>query len=172
MKQWIWMCCLALLATQPGRAQKKPSSTRINKATLSVTKPKQPDDKLISLTSTGSYPALAFGSGSSLQISDPVIFRLNRQAAGVVPEGDPPILGMPKHYYGFAGGKLLLKNSTAPGIGGTTGSGSVGTGTSAGTTGTGSNVVGVNGKSRMAGPGLYGSPPFGFYLDREKKRKQ
>lgn len=56
---------------------------------------------------------------------------------------------MPKRKYGFANGKLLLRNTTAPSSGTMYGSGAVGTGTAIMGVGTGEAALGVNGKKPL-----------------------
>lgn len=114
------------------------------------------------LNSTGTYKALGnpkSGTGQ-LMISDPTIRTLN-QRANMPYTSDVPgsgIIGMPKLTYGIANGQIIFRNSVAPTLGTSTGSGAVGTGTNVGAMGTGGNVMGVNGKNAYAGPGIYGLP--------------
>lgn len=115
----------------------------------------------VSLVHEAGHAALSDAAGS-LKIYDATLVALNRKAAGlphqIAPSG---IIGMPKITYGIARGQLLLRNTTAPSLGATTGSGAVGTGTHAGSMGTSGHSPGVNGKSPDAGPSLYGIPPYG-----------
>lgn len=102
----------------------------------------------------------AYGPAFSQQyyIADPTIKALNQRAAGYdVFVGSSGIIGMPKRKYGFANGKLLLRNTTAPSSGTMYGSGAVGTGTAIMGVGTGEAALGVNGKNPYAGPWLWGS---------------
>ncbi len=110
------------------------------------------------LTSTGTNRAYGAAPARRFSIADPTINVLNQRAGGNnVPVSGSGIIGMPKGAYGFANGKILLRNTTAPSSGTMYGSGAVGTGTTIIGVGTGENAIGVNGKNPYAGPWLWGS---------------
>lgn len=119
-------------------------------------------DRTITLSSTGNYKALAdtASAATPYRIFDPTIrmFNVRTSIAADVPIEGSGIIGMPKLSYGIANGQILLRSTGTPTIGTGTGSGSVGTGTNPGPVGTGGNVIGVNGKSPYAGPGIYSLP--------------
>jgi hypothetical protein len=116
-------------------------------------------DNTVSLTSTSANQAYA-GSARRFSIADPTINILNERANGSnIPVGSSGIVGMPKSTYGFANGKILLRNTTAASSGTSYGSGAVATGTTITGIGTAENVIGVNGKNPYAGPWLWGSRP-------------
>lgn len=148
----IRVCSFAQEKTTETKAvQKKPhaEADRQRSATEDA------NNKTTTLTSTSSDQA--YGS-SRFSIADPTIISLNDRANGNnVPVSSSGIVGMPKRVYGFANGKILLRNTTALSSGTTYGSGAVGTGTTITGIGTGENVIGVNGKAPYAGPSLWGS---------------
>ena len=114
------------------------------------------NDSLVTLASTGSYSAFA-APLSKLSIADPTVNLLNRKALGSDDRvGRSGIVGMPKGSYGFANGRILLRNTTATSSGTGYGSGAVGTGTSLQGIGASEAILGVNGKSPYAGPWLWG----------------
>ena len=107
----------------------------------------------------GSYPAKRnLYPYTGLQISDPTIRAFNKQAYGrdtSVPTLG--VIGVPKRAYGIVNGHLIFRSSSATSSGTITGSGEVGTGSSVGSAGAGGQVIGVNGKSPYAGPGMWGT---------------
>ena len=114
------------------------------------------------MSSVGTHNALAdtAAAATPFRIFDPTVRTFNARAtiAADVPVEGSGIIGMPKLTYGIANGQILLRSTGAPTMGTSTGSGSVGTGTNPGALGTGGNVIGVNGKSPYAGPGIYSLP--------------
>lgn len=140
-------------------AQSKTNKPKSNSGqnTRKTTAGAKADTASVSLGNTGRYNAFGSSNAAGLRISDPTIIRLNQRASGAdVPLSGSGIAGMPKGSYGFAKGKILLRNttSTTPGTG--YGSGAVGTGTSLQGPGTAESAIGVNGKSPYAGPWLWG----------------
>jgi hypothetical protein len=128
----------------------------------------------VSLTSAESNQARGNAPEAHLSISDPTINALNHRAAGGnVPISRSGIVGMPKRAYGFANGKILLRNTTATTPGTQFGSGAVGTGTTILGLGAGENAIGVNGKNPYAGPSLWGSklPNQAFSLPDSSRRR-
>lgn len=99
------------------------------------------------------------GAAGNLQITDPTVRALHHRSLGHdVPVSSSGIIGMPKSAYGYANGKILFRRTDATTFGTSTGSGAVGTGSSPGALGTGGMLMGVNGKSPNAGPGMYNLP--------------
>lgn len=99
----------------------------------------------------------AYGS-RSFYIADPTIRMLNQKARGKnVQISSSGVVGVPNGTYGFADGKLLLRQTTAPSSGTLYGSGAVGTGTTLMGVGAGANTPGLNGKNPYAGPWFWGS---------------
>ncbi len=119
------------------------------------------------LTSSSSNSAYSNNAtANNLQIHDPVIRSLNEKANGRnVNIGGSGVMGMPKATYGVANGHLIFRQSDATTSGTSTGSGAVGTGSSPGPMGTSGAVMGVNGKSPYAGPGIYGAGVTGAGVD-------
>ena len=125
---------------------------------VSTQQKKSPATDSGTFNSISSNQAYATPATRPLSIADPTINALRQQAAGntvlVSPSG---IVGMPKRSYGFANGKILLRNTTATSSGTLDGSGAVGTGTTLLGIGAGENALSVNGKSPYAGTSLWGS---------------
>lgn len=93
----------------------------------------------------------------SYSIADPMIRMLNQKANGKnVQISSSGIVGVPNGTYGFANGKLFLRQTTATSSGTIFGSGAVGTGTTLMGVGTGANTPGLNGKTLAAGPAFWG----------------
>ena len=84
--------------------------------------------------------------------------------------------GVSKREYGFANGRILLRNTGGTTSGSFTGSGGVGTGSSPAGIGTGSRTIGVNGKSFDAGNGMWGitvgTDPRSFTVDSASVRRK
>ena len=145
---------------QAGAQMKTTKGQTVEKKRRTKTETQNPaaanaDDNTTTFTSTSS--GQAYG-GRHLSISDPTVVILNERANGDdVPVSSSGIVGMPKRAYGFANGKILLRNTTALSSGTAYGSGAVGTGTTITGIGTAENVIGVNGKNPYAGPWLWGS---------------
>jgi len=118
---------------------------------------KNPAETGLSLSSTTSYEAKA-ATDSSLSISDPLINLLNQRANGSrVSISSSGIVGVPKRAFGFANGRILLRNTSATSSGTSTGTPSVGTGNSLGTIGASGAAIGLNGKSPDAGSTMWGN---------------
>lgn len=116
----------------------------------------------VTLTSSSTNKAYNHAAAVRFSIADPTINALNQRAAGNnVPVSSSGIVGMPKRTYGFANGKILLRNTTATTPGTSYGSGAVGSGTTILGVGTSENAIGVNGKNPYAGPWLWGSKVLG-----------
>lgn len=147
----VMMCCFVL----HGLAQQRVTTAKkqvVGKKAKTVQK-----DSSVALVSTTSYKAFSPAADNSLRISDPTINSFNQRAAGAdIRISGSGIANMPKGSYGFANGKILLRNTTATTPGTGYGSGAVGTGTAIQGAGTGESSVGVNGKSPYAGPWLWG----------------
>lgn len=142
-------CCFVLAATAQTKASKNKNAQRTTAKKTTVNR----DTVRVSLVNTARYDARA----GRYRISDPTINRMNQRAAGYdLPLGASGIAGMPRGSYGFANGKILLRNTTATTPGTGYGSGGVGTGTALQGPGTSEAAVGVNGKSPYAGPWLWG----------------
>lgn len=126
------------------------------------------------LTNTAAYKAKWPAAGNRLTIADPTINIFNQRAAGADARiGGSGIANMPKGSYGFANGKILLRNTTATSSGTGYGSGAVGTGTAIQGVGTGESSIGVNGKSPYAGPWLWGDRrPAALVADSSGTKKQ
>jgi hypothetical protein len=129
---------------------RKQAPTRTNKNQI---------DTVFSLSSTGSYNALEERqSVARLQIADPIVKALKAKANGAdIKIGSSGLVGVPKGTYGFANGKIAFYLGGATSNGTSTGSGSVGTGSSPGNIGSLGPAMGVNGKSPYAGNGAYGT---------------
>lgn len=131
---------------------KKKHSTKTETAANNQAEASATSNTLISSSSNQAYGSRRFS------IADPTIKTLNGRANGSnVPVPSTGIVGMPKGMYGFANGKILLRNTTAPSSGTLYGSGAVGTGTTITGVGAAENAIGVNGKAPYAGPWLWGS---------------
>lgn len=122
-------------------------------------KQKNPQDSIFSLSDTSAHNAFANRQAvNRLYIADPVIRALNAKANGApINFGSSGLIGVPKGTYGFANGRIAFYLPGATSSGTTTGSGSVGTGTSPGGFSTLGPSMGVNGKSPYTGPGAYGT---------------
>lgn len=95
---------------------------------------------------------------SRFSIADPTLLFLQDRANGMDNHYyKSPIVGERKHTYGFADGHLTLSTSGATSSGTITGSGAVGTGSSAGSLSSNTYLGGVNGKSPYAGPTSWGT---------------
>jgi len=140
-----------------GQAQTTPSKKK-PAAKSSVKATKTPaTTSIVVLYSTSANNAYTPSSIGRLQIADTTINFMNQRAAGAnISFGNSAIADMPKGTYGFANGKIFLRNTTATTSGSAYGSGAVGTGTSIHGAGTSESTIGVNGKSPDAGPWLWG----------------
>ena len=155
---------LALGYTNVAQAQKSRKATKqqsVQKRASNKTVKKTPAataDTAFSLTSASANQAFGNAPARRFSIADPLVNTLNQQAAGAETQvSSSGIVGMPKRTYGFANGKILLRNTTATTSGTNYGSGAVGTGTTIMGLGTGENTPGTNGKSPYAGPWIWGS---------------
>jgi hypothetical protein len=91
-------------------------------------------------------------------IADPTLIYLQDKANGIDNNYyKTPIVGERKHTYGFADGHLILSTSGTTSSGTITGSGAVGTGSSAGSLSSNTYLGGANGKSPYAGPSSWGT---------------
>lgn len=119
-------------------------------------KPEHP--QTVSLTSVSNHNAFGVTADRRLSIADPTLKALQLQVAGVAPVvSSSGVVGLPKWAYGFSGGKVLLRPTTAPSSGTLYGSGAVGTGTTIMGVGTGERAIGVNGKNPHSGAWFWGS---------------
>ena len=110
-----------------------------------------------SLNSESSHTALNSTYGH-FSIADPTILFFQDRANGMDNRFyKAPIVGEHKHTYGFADGHVILSTSGATSSGTITGSGAVGTGSSAGSLSSNTYLSGVNGKSPYAGPSSWGT---------------
>ena len=174
MKRTIWgAMILVLIATTATAQSRQPNRTAKKQTIKSSTAPTkkrkadtaQQSSQLVNASGAfsdfGSYPAKSSAypyNGTGLQISDPTIRIFNKRAYGM--DTSMPtfgVIGVPKRAYGVANGHLIFRSSSATSSGTITGSGSVGTGSSIGSAGAGGQVIGVNGKSPYAGPGMWGT---------------
>lgn len=145
-------------AAQTGKNKNKQQPVKKQVAKTEGTEKGKQDSEMVSLTSVSAGQAFGNRPASRFSIADPTINLLNQRAGGSnAPISNSGIVGMPKRAYGFANGKILLRNTTAPSSGTMYGSGSVGTGTTISGVGISENVIGVNGKNPYAGPSLWGS---------------
>ncbi|HEX2532334.1 MAG TPA: hypothetical protein VHK69_01290 [Chitinophagaceae bacterium] len=103
----------------------------------------------------------------TLRIADPVVLTLKERAAD--PAGarraDARPLGAPKGAFGIADGRITLMPAGARTLGGITGSGTVGTGTSTGVLDMRGPATGLNGKNPYAGTSVYGTAVTGIGLN-------
>lgn len=116
------------------------------------------------LNSTAAYPAkssirLAPDSTASTRflIADPVISQLNAKARGETDRSSLEIVGLSRHAFGFANGKIRLTPAGSTSSGGVNGLGGVATGNGMGAIGAAPAMPGVNGKSPDAGSGMWGN---------------
>lgn len=156
----IPLLAFGVLLTVCGATAQQTGKTKTKATTKTVSKQKSTAKKTetVRLNNTAAYTAFDSSASATPQIADPVILGLNQRAAGApVRISGSGIVGMPKGSYGFANGKIFLRNTTATSPGAGYGSGSVGTGTSLHSIGTSETSLGVNGKSPYAGNSLWGS---------------
>jgi hypothetical protein len=104
---------------------------------------------ITTLSSTGTYPAYGRTQGQVFSISDPVIRAFN--------ENNGSVLGVSKLRYGVIHGHMIFYPTSTTSSGSSTGSGSVGTGSSIGNIGMNESALGANGKNPYAGPAMYGT---------------
>ena len=160
MKRIVLLSLISFCFLMNAEAQTKDSKkkTVANKtATKKNNHSSGKDANNVVLMNAGTNQAYGPASSARLQIADPTINLFNQRAAGAkVQFNGSNIAGMPKSTYGIAGGKILLRTTTATTPGTSYGSGAVGTGTAIQGAGTGESAIGVNGKSPYAGPWLWG----------------
>ena len=140
------------------QADKKDRMQKDTPASARIQEKKAANTDSVSFNSISSYQAYGTPAARPFSIADPTINALRQQAGGnTTLVSSSGIVGMPRRSYGFANGKILLRNTTATSSGTTFGSGAVGTGTTLLGSGTGENAISVNGKSPYAGTSLWGS---------------
>jgi len=94
---------------------------------------------------------------------------LNQRANGSrVSIGTSGIVGVPKRAFGFANGRILLRNTSSTSSGTSTGTPSVGTGNNLGTIGASGAAIGLNGKSPDAGSTMWGNARNIMVADKTK----
>ncbi len=160
MKKMLLLSLVMAFVTANGFAQaqliKKKKVARTNVAQKGANTSSNATSGVL-LMHTGKYSAYS-ATGNRFSIADPTITTFNERASGTnVPISSSGISGMPKGTYGYAGGKIFLRSTTASSSGTAYGSGAVGTGTSINGIGTSESTPGVNGKSNDAGPWFWGS---------------
>jgi hypothetical protein len=157
---------LMITASAQAQANKKPSTKKSTSAKpivkkAIVAKPLA-NTKTFTYKSAASYtakrPVFASNVPATFTIADPTInaFRLKNSTNGNYDLTNRQIIALPKGSYGIANGRITLTPLGARTSGSFTGSGSVGTGTSAGIVGTAGPAMNVNGRNPYAGNNLYG----------------
>jgi hypothetical protein len=148
---------VGLVAGAQQKSKKNPPSVVTQRHKIETTKPVK-QQPAVNLLHTGRYAAKAGNGVTNLYIADPVIRAFNMRSNGAnIRLSGSGVLGAPRGTYGFANGQISLRTTDATSIGGITGSGSVGTGSSAGGVGTAGMAPLVNGKNVYAGPSIWGS---------------
>jgi hypothetical protein len=169
----FFLCFLMLLGAQSMQAQVKKPAKAKKVSTVKKKNPSQQPPGTVRLQSTRTHHAFASVTTATPAVSDPVIRLMNaKPAAGPGHMNGSSLVGVPRGTYGFAGGKLMLYSNTATSTGTTTGSGSVGTGSSPGSIGAFGKPMGVSGISPNATPGTYGiRVPYKLVPDTSRQRQ-
>jgi hypothetical protein len=158
-KIWIVLMVFGLAGTTAAQTKgnKTVKKNITKKKAATARKINKTNNEVISLTSTGSYPAKT-STKTRYSVSDPFINILNARARGVEPDvKNVQLFGMPKGAYGFANGRLRVFPTGTTSSGTITGMGAVATGSSPGAIGSTGLGMGANGKSPYAGTAMWGN---------------
>jgi hypothetical protein len=135
---------------------KRSEATATRKVTTAGSKKASPP--AVVMQSSGSYAAKAPAAPNSFSIADPLVRSLNQRAGGnPVRISSSGIVGMPRMAYGLAHGRIMLRSTYATTSGTSTGTPSVGTGSTLSTIGSTGRFIGLNGKSPDAGSAMWGN---------------
>lgn len=187
MKKMLMCGVLVALYCGDAVAQKQQQKVGASKSAASATK-KAPTQKSTrksesSPVTSKTYNLMHTNNSAALNgntinsryfIADTTVRVLNYRAAtgGTNPNVTlRQVTGVGKGAYGIFKGRLTLMPLGARSSGATTGSGSVGTGTSLGVMGSSGPAIGLNGKNPYAGSSIYGTPRPGSNLNDSTKNR-
>jgi hypothetical protein len=161
MKTIIFSTLVMCIFIMPvhGQVSKKAAKQTVVSKPVAVKKQKtgQGQPSVTTLTSSSANAAFANVSDQRFKISDPTIRWFNNRANDIKADNGSSVIGMPKLSYGIAHGHLIFHPTAATSSGLSTGSGSVGTGSSIGNVGMSESGIGVNGRNPYAGNAIYGT---------------